>query len=328
MRSWVKDINDNILLPDSTTGRLTPWTSLPPWKDPPYENAPNHVHQQYRLNLNENTLMNFFRNHQDPANPDRLTFNRYYNERIEFVLNFFVSTIDLMIKDDWDTENKTAFSNAQWDRARVLLEEAARIPGANGLPDLQMKEMYLDTFHDPANMAVLQLVWDKIKEFQEHMRWICVPFLKFPKTLDPSRPRPVQADLDIHLDGGTITDVFGNQRVIMAYGDFDYHDMLFHCHMSQDEACQHRNARIFAHCKGFFDKERVTDRVRRELQGCDAPLPPPGGCFDSGWRCGEHEHRMMGGGNGYECRIIGGVRQCIVDQPVDYCVNNGSQFCP
>ena len=327
MPAWVKDIHENILLPDAA-GRKRPWTQMPPWPDPDYE-APgkNYVHHQYRINLNDNTLMNFFRDNRDPENPVLLTFAEYYARPIVDVLAFFISNVPNMPKDDVDSRNRYAFSNKQWERAIELLEAARNELVADGKADLPMQDLYLDTFHRQDREATLTKVWRELDKFQKHLKWICVPFLKFPVKPNPKFPRPTAADLTLHLDGGVIQDPAGVDRKLMPFGGFDYYEMLFHCHQSQDDACEHRNARIFAHCKGFFDKERVTDRVRRERDSKPQPLPAAN-CFDPKYTCPDDEARMMGGGNSYECRIVNNVRQCVVDQPTDYCVNNGSQFCP
>jgi hypothetical protein len=330
MPSWVKDIHDNILLPDPVTGKKQAWLVKPPWPDPNYEDAAKtYVHHQYRINLNDNTLMNLFRNNADADKPVRLTFAEYYEKPITEVLEFFKGNVPNMPKDDWDKRNKIAFSNAQWDKAVELLTEAQYELVNDGMVALQMKDLYLKSFHLSDREATLTKVWKKLDAFQKHLEWICVPFLKFPVKPNAKFPRPEQADLDLHLNGGVVQDPAGADRKLMPFGGFDYYEMLFHNHKTQDEACEHRNARIFAHCKGFFDKERVTDRVRRVRDNKPQPNPPEGVCFDPGL-CPKPHHPapMMGGGNGYECRMVGGVRQCVVDQPVDYCVNNGSKFCP
>lgn len=329
MPAWFKDINENILLPDPVTGKKRSWTVQPPWPDADYEPpGKTYIHHQFRINLNDNTLMTLFRNNADPDNPVRLTFTEYYNKPITEVLDIFIANIALMPKDDSDKRNRHAYSNKQWERAIELLVEAQGHLVKDGKTDLLMKDLYLDTFHLPDREATLAKVWKSLRAFQKHLEWICVPFVSFPVKPHTKRPRPTENDLCLHLYGGTVVDPKGNSKTLMPFGDFDYHDMLFHCHQSQDEADEHRNARIFAHCKGFFDKERVTDRVRRERDSKPDPGLPGDGCFDPDGICKKTDYPMMGGGNGYECRIINNVRQCVVDEPADYCVNNGSQYCP
>ena len=300
-RKWVEDINYNILIDNQH------WTKLPPTIDPAI--PAGEPHQQYRLNLSENALMNLF---QNPfVKSERLLFKDYYNLSIAEAAEYFHERIDTIPVEDPAVPNyqQDAYTIARIATAKAHLLRA-RDDARKDEPNAKMKDLYLESFRTSDLLNVVA----EFEAFQRALIWICIPFLKLPK--DGNGFRPTEADLDIHLNGGMV-----DGHICAGFGDLDYHGILFKHHRTRHNADIHNDAWKFARCKGFFDNESVWERWKREQVG--GPIPPVTGnaCFVDQ----KDLNRITGGGNGYKCYT--NPRRCEPGVPADYCVNNGSSYC-
>lgn len=316
-KRWLWDINTNII------GNGRHWErghgNNPP---PPINTTPDKVHPLYRENLSHNMLMNLFRentntNPKNDLDPRQLTFNDYYNGTISSVLSTFANRLDSFPRKDLDLKEEEHPKPLRVSDCRRILRDTAKLPGAS---TLTIKDLYL---YRPENEAKersqLDAISMSLRNFRDRMTWICVPFLAFwEQDSTPARPRPTSCDLTLHLCGGTYN---GNE--MMPLGNLDYFGMIFYKATSVADADRHYWARTFAMDKGFLDWEGVADRVRRSrdeqadrIFAGHAPRVRP--------------TARRGGGNGYCCRQVSTnpyVKQCISQDPADYCVDTGSQYC-
>lgn len=300
-RKWVEDINYNIL----NDGEH--WTIDPPVRhsDPRFAE-----HQQSYLTLSNNTLMNLF---QNPfVRDEKITFRVYYNSPITYIVQKFIEALDRVPQATNTSypDEKRAFSNTEIMQAKGHLRGALSA-AQQYAEDATMKDLYLDSFY--SNTSLRDRVIPHFRDFQQGLRWICVPFLALP--MDSPGFRPNNDDLELHLEGGSY-----NGIELAGIGDLDFHGVLFKHHRTRIAADRHGYAMKFAMCRGFFDDESVWDRVVREADGRPRDIRD-GSCDFS------DRYDMKGGGNGYRCDDSSGQRKCVVAQPQYYCVNNGSQFC-
>lgn len=312
-RKWVRDINYAI----HRSGKH--WIE----EEHPANPDVRLIHPLYRVCLNDNLLMNLFRNASNPD--DTLTFDAYYGSRVSVVLDTFRMRFETLPRDDFDVKELRAFRRFKVQAGEAILANAVARASEQDAADLLMKDLYLDAYYEHPGKDALDSIVLILQQFQRTMEWVCIPFLKFStEEPDSNYPRPSEDDLMLHLNGGTY-----DKKPLMGFGAFDYHDMLFHEHQSQDEADMHHNARMFAFEKHFFDRENVVARVLRDYQ---AELENDSTIAVEKW-----DKEITGGGNGYRCEMVPSipgdpnsplVRKCVVGTPVDYCVNNNSQYCP
>jgi hypothetical protein len=319
---WAIDLNENIM--PKKLGKKVHWkdSAQVPYDGGDYEGpGKKNVHQQYRTCLSENTIMTLFRDFDDLSKV--MTFRDYYERwTMVEVLEFFIARMDSLPYEIPRSRNKNRTSFDQRHQGTDILKAALKsaVTASNNKPagtdELRMKDLYLDTYYKNYQKNYLDAIWDHMKQFQEKMVWICLPFLQFPKVADARYPRPIDADLRLHLDGD---DTGVNQ--FLGVGDWDYHDFLFYSTNDDILALKHKNARYFAFCKAFIGREKVYERYEREQAGHPQAAWTGRDCFDA-WPTAE------GGGNGYKCGCNAGVRTCVLsNDPRDYCVNGGAS-CP
>lgn len=329
-RIWVRDINFQMF----HSGRH--------WTEHVDSNSSDGIkdHPQWKRNLNDNVLMNFFRNADSPS--DSLTFRAYYEGRIHTVLDRFRRALDtipmdeILCKDELgkapcsdpaneirlDPDERISVRKENLESAAQILRDA--INEADGdFEELKMKQLYTTDFYDEPQLGIIVTTLKRLHVNADGtpgpMWWLCIPFLKFKMDQndrnDPGIDRPDNTELRRHIDGdGNANDANGWSGV----GDFDYANLLFFPRTAanwdetfpdnQDNrrrSQRHFNARTRALQYGFLSGQEVD-----YLQNASI-------------------YRPKSNSNGRICQMISGVRYCIESgNPATYCVNNGTSYCP
>jgi hypothetical protein len=194
-----------------------------------------------------------------------------------------------------------------------------------------MVDLYLDTFYTeraPVKELLVEVL-DDLRWFQETIKWICMPFLKYKiedSTDDPGLDRPSEAQYRLHIYGSTAAVPIPGypDAAIMGIGNSSFEDFLFYSGADQADTDRYFNARRFAAGYYFFDPEHVDERVERESLMAKA--------LEMGEDTEPYEYKasntILSNSNGYKCEMQGNVRKCVPGSPSDYCVNNGSGYCP
>ena len=320
-KAWVWDMNYNIL------GENVHWTTNPP---KPVDGSLDYWWHTY---LAHNLLTNLFHG---------MDFNWYYTSPIRTVVSHFIVAFDTVPTSESDTFRLASFMPQDIAIAQHLLDRIASHP----LATRPLKDLYLQPYDKELDPIV-----DLFEIMQLSLRWICIPFVGLRQDIRlgllDETDRPTEKDLQEHLFG--TGDFISIGVANMSYEDFlkgDNGDANF-------EQC--RNLAFFLR---FFDDNSPAERARglqlssvgegaaSRLELIEMPRDrhPLGVVTASlgtdGRSVGVEERRRMmprplGGGNGYKCSIEAEppgssnyVRRCKVAAPTDYCVNNGTNFCP
>lgn len=264
-RAWKWDINVNLV------GGGKHWD--PSWPTP----GPNQ--EFYHLNLAHNVMINLMSGYP---------LREYYSDSVSAAAERFRLAFASVPVDDQDLHKLVAFHQADLDDCDATLQAIAALPAAT---TTRMQDLYTgDT-----SSGDLATIVDRFESIQQHMRWICLPFVSLRQDLAhgvPGLRRPTAVDLDVHLNGNTNT---------APMGDMDYKDFL----LLQLAEPRNLAARQHAFRTRFLDPLNATQRVNGEV---------PAGMVTSGK------------GNGYKCMVDShGQRYCApTTQPEEYCANGGT----
>jgi hypothetical protein len=310
-RKWVRDINYWIVRARNSDGPgKTHWNNFAlPSNRKPQNRFPGQTHHMYRINLSHNMLINLFRDPSytpasDPRLRLRLTFREYYEGEIPVILGIFKERLN-SVPLGTNADHKDEFHKDAIEYFQGKLQDAITACTNPGNIIYYMKDLYIE---DVQNIPVLSEVVRHLHDVKTTLNWICMPFLNyFDIGMQNPLARPDGEDLRIHLEG--VTDAHGNVTQ-MGFENWDYFDFLFFAPSDQNQANARENARDFADEKGFLDK---FDVVSHSLQEYGTP-------------------HAAGGGNGYQCTLIGAppnqVRDCVVAPAQYYCVDNNTKICP
>ena len=264
-RMWKWDINVNLI------GGGKHW-------DPAWPGTGGDV-DFYHVNLAQNLMINLMSGY---------VFGVYYQDSIAVSAGKLARELETVPVDDADPQRLNAFHTADLDFFAQRLGEIQQLPVA---ATHSMGALYTeDTTSGP-----LKEVVDLYEAVQQHLRWICVPFVTLRQDLTrgvPGLGRPSATDLDIHIKGNTHTSPMGG----MDYQSFLVMNIAYAPNLA---------ARQHAFRTRWFDPLNATDRAAGQA---------PAGVVTSGK------------GNRLKCAITPeGVRYCATStDPADYCAGGGT----